>query len=400
MKIEVEGENIPGPCPAFTEMCIPSALIEVLENTHRIKSPSPIQQQGIPIALMGRDMIGVASTGSGKTLAFLIPVLMLAFEAEARMGFTKDEGPISLILVPSRELARQIFGVLRELAVSMRKLNRSFPRIQILLAIGGESQRDLFRDIDSRYGVHVVIGTTGRVLDFLRRGLFSLAQCQQIVLDEADGLVDGGFEDELRQILSQLASPHQTLIFSATMPDAVRSFIRMAMRRDAIQVSVEANLVNIKQEFEPARSQEALLRVLGKTKPPVIVFGGSREQVDDILEVLLVRGILAKGIHSGMSQEERSTAIEAMRKGVCEVLVASGVVAKGLDIPQIQHVINWELPDTIEQYIHRIGRTGRGGREGLASSFLGEGDSEQLLSEICELLKSSGQPIPSCLCND
>lgn len=396
--ILVEGESIPPPVPLFSEMRLPRAMLDYLHGVKRIRDPSPIQMQGLPVALLGRDLIGIAFTGSGKSLVFMLPVVLYALECEAKMPLVAGEGPLSLILAPSRELARQTHQNLQEM---VKHVTSGLPyRIQVLLAIGGTGIRDIFKDIDQHRGIHIVVATTGRLLDLLGRERLSLAQCRQLVMDEADRMIDLGFEEEVRAVIANFCLPRQTLLFSATMPKSIREFV-VAFLRQPVMVNVGragAASMDIIQEIEWVEDRKsALLVALQKTGPPVLIFAANKAEVDDIHEHLLRRQIEAVAIHGGLSQDERSYAIDAFKAGKRDVLVATDVASKGLDFPAIQHVINWDMPSEIEDYVHRIGRTGRGGRTGIATTFISGRDSESILRDLTQLLREAKQAIPSFL---
>lgn len=398
--IIVEGEGIPAPVPLFSELRVPNAMLSFL-NSKGISSPSAIQAQGLPVALSGRDLIGIAFTGSGKSLVFMIPAVCLAMECEARLKLERGEGPVSVILVPSRELARQLYDNINECVSYLREHDPSLPNIQTLLSIGGTSQRELFRNIDFKRGIHILIGTTGRTLDLMSKNLVSLTQCRQLIVDEADRMIDLGFDEEVRALLAHITLPHQTLLFSATMPKSIREFITTFLhnpimvnvgRAGAASLAIMQDVVWV-QDDRPS----ALFQALQKTPPPVLIFAALKSDVDDIHELLLKRHVEAAAIHGGLSQEERKFAIDAFKSSRKDVLVATDVASKGLDFKDIQHVINWEMPAEIEDYVHRIGRTGRGDKLGMATTFVSGRDPETILRDLAHLLKEAQQRIPDFL---
>lgn len=396
--IITEGPNLLPPILAFKDMRLPDPILKHLDSKG-IKRPTPIQIQGLPIILAGRDMIGVAFTGSGKTLVFALPMIMLALQEEIRMSLEKGEGPCGLIICPSRELARQTYEVI--LGYTSQLAADGYPQLHTLLCMGGvdmKEQTDKFKHA----GIHMVVATPGRLKDMLGKKRMNLDLCRYLCLDEADRMVDMGFEDDIRLILSYFKAQRQTLMFSATMPVKIKSFAESALV-DPITVNVgragAANL-DVIQEVEYVK-QEAklvyLLECLQKTAPPVLVFAEKTKDVDDVHEYLLVKGVEAVAVHGGKDQEDRNLAIDGFKGGRKDVLVATDVASKGLDFPDIQHVINFDMPEEIENYVHRIGRTGRCGKTGIATTFINKNQSESILLDLKHLLKEAKQRIPPVL---
>ncbi|KAL3139682.1 DEAD-box ATP-dependent RNA helicase 35 [Trebouxia sp. C0009 RCD-2024] len=396
--IITEGPNLLPPMLAFKDMRFPDPILKQLESKG-IKKPTPIQIQGLPTILAGRDMIGVAFTGSGKTLVFALPMIMLALQEERRMSLERGEGPCGLIICPSRELARQTYEVIE--GYTQQLASASYPQLHTLLCIGGidmKAQTDQFKHA----GIHMVVATPGRLKDMLSKKRMNLDLCRYLCLDEADRMVDMGFEEDIRLILSYFKAQRQTLMFSATMPVKIKAFAESALV-DPITVNVgragAANL-DVIQEVEYVK-QEAklvyLLECLQKTAPPVLVFAEKTKDVDDIHEYLLVKGVEAVAVHGGKDQEDRNLAIDGFKGGRKDVLVATDVASKGLDFPDIQHVINFDMPEEIENYVHRIGRTGRCGKTGIATTFINKNQSESILLDLKHLLKEAKQRIPPVL---
>lgn len=399
--IKIEGEDCTVLMKKFSQMRLPGTLLDYLERRLEIHHPSPIQMQGIPLVLSGRDMIGVAHTGSGKSLVFILPIVMFAIEAECSLRFLEDEGPLALVVVPSRELAKQIYEQITKMSQYLHEKHpHRYPSIRVALCIGGTTMSDQAKLI--RKGIHIVVATPGRLLDLVEKQIVDLSCCRYFCLDEADRMVDLGFETELRRILGHLPQDRQTLLFSATMPSTIKDFAKSALR-DPVIVSVGragSASKTIKQEIEwvqPEGRLRALLDALQKTAPPVLIFSQSKWEVNDIQEYLLKKGVEAVAIHGSKTQEERSYAIDTFKQGEADVLVATDVASKGLDFPSIQHVINFDLPSEIEDYVHRIGRTGRGGKSGLATTFINSTCSEQILLDLKHLLLEAGQPLPTVL---
>lgn len=349
---------------------------------------------------MGRDIIGIAFTGSGKTLVFGLPMIMCALEQELRARVQPTEGPFGLIIAPSRELAHQTYEVLEFYTDHLAEYHKEFPKLRSVLTIGGLSTGTQAMAI--KKGCHMVVATPGRLNDLLSKKRMSLAQCQVLVLDEADRMIDLGFEEEIRNTLDHYRGQRQTLLFSATMPKKIQDFAKTALV-DAVVINVgragAANL-DVIQEVEYVK-QEAklvyLLKCLQKTPPPVLIFCENKSDVDDVHEYLLLKSVEVVAIHGGLDQEERHEAIRSFKEGSKDVLIGTDVASKGLDFPAIQHVINFDMPKEIENYVHRIGRTGRCGRTGVATTFVNKNQDETILLDLKALLLEAGQHVPPFL---
>ncbi|KAL1805705.1 DEAD-box ATP-dependent RNA helicase 35 isoform X2 [Daucus carota subsp. sativus] len=395
--IIVDGEDTPPPIKNFKDMRFPEPILKKLAQKG-IVQPTPIQVQGLPVILSGRDMIGIAFTGSGKTLVFVLPLIMMAVQEELMMPIAPGEGPFGLIVCPSRELARQTYDVVEEFLTSMREYN--YPEIRPLLCIGGIDMRSQLEVV--KKGVHIVVATPGRLKDMLAKKKMNLDNCRYLTLDEADRLVDLGFEDDIREVFDHFKAQRQTLLFSATMPTKIQNFARSALVKPVTVNVGRAGAANLDviQEVEYVK-QEAkivyLLECLQKTPPPVLIFCENKADVDDIHEYLLLKGVEAVSIHGGKDQEEREYAISSFKACKKDVLVATDVASKGLDFPDIQHVINYDMPAEIENYVHRIGRTGRCGKTGIATTFINKNQSETTLLDLKHLLQEAKQRIPPVL---
>jgi ATP-dependent RNA helicase DDX41 len=396
--IIVEGVDVPPPIKTFREMKFPRPIIDELTRKG-IARPTPIQIQGLPVILSGRDIIGIAFTGSGKSLTFVLPMIMAAMMEEHRMPLEGGEGPVGLILCPSRELARQTHEVIEGFTVELAK--QGMAQMRIMLCIGGVDSREQ-SDIVRNDGVHMVTATPGRLKDLLHKKRMNLDICKYLCLDEADRMVDLGFEDDIRDIYSFFKSQRQTLLFSATMPEKIRKFAESALVNPIVVNVGRAGAANLDviQEVEYVK-QEAkivyLLECLQKTAPPVLIFCENKGDVDDIHEYLLLKGVEAVAIHGGKGQDERDWAISEFKAQRKDVLVATDVAGKGLDFPDIQHVINYDMPEEIENYVHRIGRTGRCGKTGIATTFINKNQSETILLDLKHLLREAKQRIPPVL---
>jgi ATP-dependent RNA helicase DDX41 len=395
--IIVDGEEIPPPIKNFKDMRFPDPILKMLK-TKGIVQPTPIQVQGLPVILSGRDMIGIAFTGSGKTLVFVLPMIMMAMQEETMMPIVPGEGPFGLIICPSRELARQTYEVIEQFLLPLKEAG--YPELRPLLCIGGIDMRSQLEIV--KKGVHIVVATPGRLKDMLAKKKMNLDNCRYLTLDEADRLVDLGFEDDIREVFDHFKAQRQTLLFSATMPTKIQNFARSALVKPIIVNVGRAGAANLDviQEVEYVK-QEAkivyLLECLQKTPPPVLIFCENKADVDDIHEYLLLKGVEAVAIHGGKDQEEREYAISSFKAGKKDVLVATDVASKGLDFPDIQHVINYDMPAEIENYVHRIGRTGRCGKTGIATTFINKNQSETTLLDLKHLLQEAKQRIPPVL---
>eukprot|EP00557_Chaetoceros_sp_GSL56_P014573 CAMPEP_0176484776 /NCGR_PEP_ID=MMETSP0200_2-20121128/4645_1 /TAXON_ID=947934 /ORGANISM="Chaetoceros sp., Strain GSL56" /LENGTH=788 /DNA_ID=CAMNT_0017881293 /DNA_START=62 /DNA_END=2428 /DNA_ORIENTATION=- len=396
--ILVEGYDCPPPMKSFAEMKLPKPILDYLQ-VRNIKRPTPIQMQGLPVALAGRDMVGIAFTGSGKTMTFSIPLVMTALEEEMRMPLVGGEGPVGIILAPSRELVRQTYELVENLCQALAE--GGVPRIRSQLVIGGENARDQLQPFREE-GVHCVVASPGRLRDFLKKKSITLDICRYICLDEADRMLDLGFDEEVGEIMNHFQHQRQTLLFSATFPKKFQDFAKQTLVKPIVVNVGRAGAANLDviQEVEYVK-QEAkivyLLECLQKTAPPVIIFCERKGDVDDIHEYLLLKGVEAVSIHGGKDQSERNEAIQLFKEGKNDVLIATDVAAKGLDFADIQHVINFDMPSEIENYVHRIGRTGRCGKTGVATSFINKSCEETTLLDLKHLLKEAHQRIPPVL---
>ncbi|KAI0362788.1 P-loop containing nucleoside triphosphate hydrolase protein [Trametes cingulata] len=396
--IIVEGDDLPPPIDNFTDMKVPEPLVKFLKSK-RITKPTPIQLQGIPTAFSGRDMIGIAFTGSGKTLAFCLPLIMFALEEEARLPFVRGEGPVGVILCPSRELATQTYENILTWTGALAKDGR-YPQLNTLLCIGGISMSEQSHVLSK--GLHIVVATPGRLIDMLEKKRFTFDNCKYLCMDEADRMIDLGFEEDVRNIMSFFKRQRQTLLFSATMPRKIQDFAQQSLVKPVLVNVGRAGAANLDvlQVVEYVK-QEAkmvyLLECLQKTPPPVIIFSENKNEVDDIQEYLLLKGVEAVAIHGSKTQEERQYAIKAFKSGAKDVMVASGVASKGLDFNDIQHVIIFSMPKEIEDYVHQIGRTGRSGKTGIATTFVNMNTPEQTLLDLKYLLMEAGQKVPPFL---
>ncbi len=344
--------------PPFNELGLPAPLLAAIEKLG-YERPSPIQAMSIPAALRGEDLVGLSATGSGKTAAFVLPALTL-------LDLTATHTQV-LILCPTRELAVQVCEEVHRLGSELRDLHAT-------PVYGGAPMDRQLRAL--RSGAQVVVGTPGRLLDHLRRGSFDPSHIKMAILDEADRMLDMGFREEMDELLAALPAERQTLFFSATMNHGVSRLIQQFGRNpEVIEVQQKARTVStVDQSYFEVRQRskvEVLSRILDMSPPRLaIVFCNTKRSVDECTEDLVNRGYAADRLHGDMTQQMRERVLKRFRDGAVELLVATDVAARGLDIDEIDIVFNYDLPADPEDYVHRIGRTGRAGRSGRAVSFV------------------------------
>lgn len=397
--ILVEGDNCPPPIKTFKEMKFPQCILDAQVKAG-ISRPTPIQVQALPALLSGRDLIGIAFTGSGKTLTFCLPMIMFALEEELIQPLRAREGPIGMVLCPSRELAKQTYDVVEYYLRALAE-NGGYPSLRSVLCIGGESKRTQVETVQ-RYGVHCVVATPGRLKDLLNEGKMNLDICKYLTLDEGDRMLDMGFDEEVHSIINRFKRQRQTVLFSATMPQKFQDFAKKTLVKPLLVNVGRAGAANLDviQEVEYVKKEAKivyLLECLQKTSPPVIIFCEKKSDVDEIHEYLLIKGVEAVSIHGGKDQAERNESIKLYKEGKKDVLVATDIASKGLDFPAIQHVINFDMPSEIENYVHRIGRTGRCGKTGVATTFINKDVEESALLDLKHLLIEAKQRVPPVL---
>ena len=342
----------------FSDLGISEEILRAVEEMGYTQ-PSPIQLQAIPFVLQGRDLIGQAQTGTGKTAAFAIPIIDLV-DAE----FNK---PQAIILCPTRELAVQVEGEFQKLAKYHRKINS-------VAIYGGESIDRQIRAL--KKGVQIVVGTPGRVQDHINRGTLRLEDAGIIVLDEADEMLDMGFRDDIEAILQEMPEERQTVFFSATMAKPILDLTRKYQKDpEIIKVAKnELTVATIDQVFYEVKQSlkmELMARLMNIHNYALsVVFCNTKRMTDEVTESLGARGILAEALHGDLSQAQRDKVMGKFRKGLCTVLVATDVAARGIDVDNVEAVFNFDIPLDEEYYVHRIGRTGRAGKSGTAITFI------------------------------
>ena len=357
----------------FSDLGLHPALLEALEGLG-YEEPTPIQREAIPTLLEGHDVLGQAATGTGKTAAFALPLLNRLSDGK------RGDRPIALVLVPTRELCVQV-------SEALHRYGRG-REARVLPIYGGQPIYRQLRELKS--GIDVVVATPGRAVDHVQRGTLDLDGIQALVLDEADEMLDMGFADDLEQILAAAPDDRQTVLFSATMPARIAKIARKYLR-DPVHVEIEreqpakGTAPQVRQEaYIVARAHKpaALGRILDIESPTAaLVFCRTRAEVETLAETLNGRGYRAEALHGGMDQNQRDRVMNRLRSGAADLIVATDVAARGLDVEQLTHVVNYDVPSAPESYVHRIGRVGRGGREGVAIT-LAEPREHRMLKTI------------------
>ena len=366
----------------FEEMCLDTRIMRAIAEMG-FEQPSPIQAQSIPIAVEGKDMIGQARTGTGKTASFGIPMLQ-------RIN-PKDKNLQAIVLCPTRELAIQS-------ANEIRKLAKFLHGIKVLPIYGGQEISKQIRSLKG--GVQIVIGTPGRVMDHLRRHTLKPQTVDIVVLDEADEMLNMGFREDIETILGQLPEERQTMLFSATKP--ILEIAKRYLHEPEIVKVIQKELTvpKIEQyyyEVNPRKKNEVLSRLLDMYDPSLsLVFCNTKRKVDELVADLKGRGYFAEGLHGDMKQSQRDRVMNGFRNGRTDILVATDVAARGIDVDDVEAVFNYDVPQDDEYYVHRIGRTGRAGREGRAFTLV-VGKEIYKLKDIQRYCKTKirRQPIPS-----
>ncbi|MFC4256141.1 DEAD/DEAH box helicase [Altererythrobacter xixiisoli] len=374
---------------SFEQLGLSHAVLQALELKGYDK-PSPIQEQSIPTVLQGRDLLGIAQTGTGKTAAFMLPSIDRLVASDKR---PKPRCCRMLVLAPTRELASQIAKSASEYA--------RFAHLKVVTVFGGTSVNRNRQDVAR--GVDILIATPGRLVDLTDQNALDLSQVEVLVLDEADQMLDLGFIHALRQIVRMLPRQRQTLFFSATMPNSIKQLAGQYLT-DPVQVSVApasttAERVEQYVCYLNQAEKQALLTIVLRDgfsageMDRVLVFTRTKHGADRVVRKLAQTNIVAAAIHGNKSQPQREKALDAFRAGQIKVLVATDIAARGIDIPGVSHVINFELPNVPEQYVHRIGRTARAGADGIAVSFCAQ-DEKEYLRDIQRLTKVTLEQVP------
>ena len=368
----------------FEELNIDERILRAIEDMG-FEETSPIQTQAIPAVCEGIDVVGQAQTGTGKTAAYTIPMLM-KIDPQIKK-------PQAIVLCPTRELAVQV-------AEEIRKLAKYMSDIKVLPVYGGQ---EIVRQIKSlKTGVQIIVGTPGRVMDHMRRKTVKFDNINMVILDEADEMLDMGFREDMETILTETPQDRQTVMFSATMPKAIMDIARN-FQKDARVIKVvrkELTVSNIEQfyyEVRPKNKTEVLCRLIDIYNPRLsVVFCNTKRQVDELISELKGRGYFADGIHGDMKQQQRDRVMDDFRSGNVDILIATDVAARGIDVDDVDMVFNYDIPQDEEYYVRRIGRTGRAGRSGMALSFI-SGKEVYKLKDIERYCKTKilAKPVPS-----
>ncbi|GMJ16037.1 STRESS RESPONSE SUPPRESSOR 1 [Hibiscus trionum] len=396
-KVVVSGKNAEdakyAPLKSFTNSNLPKNVLDCCKDFSR---PSPIQAHAWPFLLDGRDFIGIAKTGSGKTLAFGVPAMMHVLNKRNGKS-SKGRNPLCLVLSPTRELAEQIFNVLCNAGQACD--------VKSVCLYGGTSKGPQISSLKS--GVDIVIGTPGRLKDLMNMEVCQLNEVSFVVLDEADRMLDMGFEEDVRFILGKTCSARQMVMFSATWPAAVHRLAQEYMDPNPVKVVIGSedlaanhDVMQIVEVLDDRARYERLTALLKKyhesQRNRVLVFVLYQAEADRIENMLKRSGWNVVSIHGRKAQSDRTKALSLFKKGSCPLMVATDVAARGLDIPDVEVVINYSFPLTTEDYVHRIGRTGRAGRKGVAHTFFTQ-QNKGLAGELVNVLKEAGQVVPPAL---
>ncbi|KAM6956979.1 putative ATP-dependent RNA helicase DDX17 [Aplochiton taeniatus] len=387
-EITIRGSGCPKPVTSFSQAHFPQYVMDVLIQQN-FKEPTAIQAQGFPLALSGRDMVGIAQTGSGKTLSYLLPAIV---HISHQPYLERGDGPICLVLAPTRELAQQV----QQVACDYGKSSR----IKSTCVYGGAPKGPQIRDLER--GVEICIATPGRLIDFLEAGKTNLRRCTYLVLDEADRMLDMGFEPQIRKIVDQIRPDRQTLMWSATWPKEVRQLAEDFLR-DYVQINVGAlelsanhnilQIVDVCMENEKDNKLLQLMEeIMAEKENKTIIFVETKKRCDDITRRMRRDGWPAMCIHGDKSQPERDWVLTEFRSGKAPILIATDVASRGLDVEDVKFVINYDYPNSSEDYIHRIGRTARSNNKGTAYTFFTPGNLRQA-RELIRVLEEARQAI-------
>nr|ACJ64200.1 vasa [Halocynthia roretzi] len=400
--VEVTGENPPGGISSFDEADLPETVRQNIRKAN-YKKPTPVQKYSIPIVNSDRDLMACAQTGSGKTAAFLLPVL----RGMVKNGITNDmfsekQLPQAVVVGPTRELVYQIF-------LETRKFSKN-TIIKPIVAYGGTSVAHQLSQLSR--GCNILIATPGRLLDFINRGKVGLANLQYLILDEADRMLDMGFEPEIRRLVAAPDIPDKynrhTLMFSATFPNNIQELAHEFLRDDFLFLTVGrvggacSDVTQTVLQVDTNDKREKLMQLIAdveETKARTLVFVDTKRNADFLACFLSQEGCPTTSIHGDRLQREREQALYDFKSGVCPILIATSVAARGLDIPKVEHVINFDLPSEIDEYVHRIGRTGRCGNLGQATSFYCDDKDGALARSLVKILADSQQEVPGWLEN-
>ncbi|KAL3616357.1 DEAD-box ATP-dependent RNA helicase 37 [Castilleja foliolosa] len=402
--VETSGKDVPPPVNTFADIDLGEALNLNIRRCKYVK-PTPVQRYAIPISLAGRDLMACAQTGSGKTAAFCFPIIsgiMTSRQSDQRqLRMQRMAFPLALILSPTRELSIQIHEEAKKFAYETG--------VKVVVAYGGAPISQQLRELER--GVEILVATPGRLVDLLERARVSLQMIKYLALDEADRMLDMGFEPQIRKIVQQMDMPppgiRQTLLFSATFPkeiqrlavDFLSSYVFLAVGRVGSSTDLIEQRVEYVLETDKRSHLMDLLhaqRAHGIKQALTLVFVETKKGADSLEHWLSINGFPATSIHGDRTQQEREYALRSFKSGKTPILVATDVAARGLDIPHVSHVVNFDLPNDIDDYVHRIGRTGRAGKSGLATAFFNDNNSS-LARPLADLMHEANQEVPAWL---
>lgn len=392
--ISTQGTQVPHPIRRWNEAPLDKRALGAIDRMG-YEEPTPIQRQAIPVSLIGRDLIGLAETGSGKTLAFILPILQKILQLPKIDSERAQNGPYALILTPTRELSVQIEKVVSAFQAALA--------IKGMAIVGGHSIAE--QSIKLRQCPEIIVATPGRLRDCLEQHVLVLNQCHFLVLDEADRMIELNFEEDLTYILNCLPTrekfhiPRQTAMFSATMSSAVEKIAKLYLHQPVVVKIGETGqtterILQTVEYVDESSKNSRIIAVLEKNDLPAIVFVNQKITVDALATRLQAYGFKTIALHGGKGQEQREFAISQIRSRVKDVLVATDVASRGIDIPDIKLVVNYDMAKTLEDYTHRIGRTGRAGQEGAAITFINDHDTELFFDLHAFLKKSRHTPLP------
>jgi len=383
------GTNVPNPVRTFAEAGLPQHILDVFSKAG-YQRPTPIQSQGWPMVLTGRDVVGIAQTGSGKTLGFGVPALM---HICAQPPLQRGDGPIALVVAPTRELATQIEKDLEAYA--------RCSGIKTCCVYGGAPKRQ--QEYKLRQGVELLICTPGRLLDFLERGTINLHRCTFLIFDEADRMLDMGFEPQIRAITGQIRPDRQVLMFSATWPKEVQQLARDFLPNDMLKIRIgNGELTTSKNVTQIVRCVSSRYEKDGHLKEALrtyqngkaIVFTSTKRMADQLARSLNQEGFYAESIHGDKEQRQRERILANLKSGHTNVMVATDVASRGIHVKDIVCVVNYDFPNNCEDYVHRIGRTGRAGAKGVAITLFDLQKDGKKARQFVQLLDKAGAEVP------
>ncbi|KAM5559109.1 DEAD-box ATP-dependent RNA helicase 37 [Rosa sericea] len=400
--VETSGSDVPPPVNTFAEIDLGDALNLNIRRCKYVR-PTPVQRHAIPISLAGRDLMACAQTGSGKTAAFCFPIISGIMQGQyaQRPRGARTVYPLALILSPTRELSCQIHEETRKFSYQTG--------VKVVVAYGGAPINQQLRELER--GVDILVATPGRLVDLLERARVSLQMIQYLALDEADRMLDMGFEPQIRKIVEQMDMPppglRQTMLFSATFPkeiqrlasDFLANYIFLAVGRVGSSTDLIVQRVEFVHESDKRSHLMDLLHAQRENgthgkQSLTLVFVETKKGADALEHWLCVNGFPATTIHGDRTQQEREQALRSFKSGHTPILVATDVAARGLDIPHVAHVVNFDLPNDIDDYVHRIGRTGRAGKSGLATAFFNE-NNVSMAKPLADLMQEANQEVPA-----